>query len=389
MLDHRLRIAYCDGVDVARVAPADVAALAGSANRDVSLLLGFTPRSRPWLQDANLCGHTTHAGYSLAGAVADGRLKYLPVRLSAVPRLLADVIRPDVVVVSGVRRASGVAFAGNVGWGPAAVRYATAVVVEIAEGAPDFGGPLIEGNVVAVVDAPVDEAAPSFRAPDEIDMAIGRHVVSILPDDPTIQLGPGGVPDAIVASLDRPVRVWSGVVTDTVGQLVERGLLVGDVTTAYTWGGAPIAELHRAGRLRLVSVEETHDISVLSAIPRFVGLNTALQLGLDGSVNVERVGGRVITGIGGHADFCLGASRSVGGLSIVAVRSTAKGGASTIVPQVDVVSTPHSDVEIIVTEHGIADLRGLDDAERALRIIGVAAPEHRDALRHAATSKRS
>ena len=380
---HPLRIAYCDGVDLARVAPSDVAALAGHADRTVSVLLGFTPRKRPWLQDENLRGHTTHAGYSLAGAVADRRLKYLPVRLSAVPRLLADVMRPDVVVVSGVRRGSDLAFAGDVGWGPAAVRHAGAVVVEVSAGAPDYGGPMIGGNVVAVIEAPVDEPAPTFRAPDDIDMAIGRHVVSILPNEPTIQLGPGGVPDAIVASLDRSVHVWSGVVTDAVGQLVERGLLLGEVTTAYTWGGAPIEELHRRGRLRLVSVEETHDISALSAIPRFVGLNTALQLGIDGSVNVERVGGRVITGIGGHADFCLGASRSVGGLSIVAVRSTTKSGASTIVANVDVVSTPHSDVEMVVTEHGIADLRGLDDAERALRIIEVAAPEHRAALRAA------
>jgi acetyl-CoA hydrolase len=103
-------------------------------------------------------------------------------------------------------------------------------------------------------------------------------------------------------------------------------------------------------------------------------------VGLDGAVNVERVGGRVVAGPGGHPDFAAGASRSPGGLSIVALPSTA-GGRSTIVAVPEVVSTPRTDVDVVVTEHGVADLRHLDDRERAARLIAVAAPEHRDELR--------
>ncbi|MFP5487528.1 MAG: acetyl-CoA hydrolase/transferase C-terminal domain-containing protein, partial [Acidimicrobiia bacterium] len=195
-----------------------------------------------------------------------------------------------------------------------------------------------------------------------------------------LQFGPGGIAEGIARSVDRPIRIWSGLVTDAMAELHERGLLLEPAVAAYTWGGAPVERLARAGVLRLTSSTETHDLSAISAIPRFVGCNTALQVGLDGAVNLERVGGRVVAAVGGHADFSAGASRSIGGMSIVALRSTTRTGASTIVPAVDVVSTARSDVDAVVTEHGVAHLRGLGDDDRARRLIGVAAPEHRDEL---------
>jgi acyl-CoA hydrolase len=118
----------------------------------------------------------------------------------------------------------------------------------------------------------------------------------------------------------------------------------------------------------------------VSGIDRFVGCNTALQVGLDGSVNVERVGGRLVAGIGGHPDFCTAGTRSQGGMSVIALRSTTGRGASTIVRQVETVSTPRCDVDVVVTEHGVADLRGVDDSERARRISAIADPAHRLAL---------
>jgi acyl-CoA hydrolase len=205
-------------------------------------------------------------------------------------------------------------------------------------------------------------------------------VVSLLPADPAIQLGPGGIAEAIVASLDRPVRIFSGLITDATAGLAERGLLTGVATAGYVWGGEPIARLARAGRLRLAPVEVTHDVSAIAAMPRFVACNTALQVGLDGSVNVERVGRRIIAGIGGHADFCAAGAICTDGLSVIALRSTDRTGSSTIVPRVDVVSTPRCDIDVVVTEHGVADLRGLDDDERAGRLVAIAAPSHRALL---------
>ncbi|HKA03193.1 MAG TPA: acetyl-CoA hydrolase/transferase C-terminal domain-containing protein [Acidimicrobiales bacterium] len=378
-------IAYADGADSARIGPDAVAALTGLTEPEV--LLGWTPDERPWLASPGLRGRTMMAGYGLSGAVAAGRLRYLPVRLSAVPRLVEE-LRPEVAVVTGVRRGVSLAFSQTVGWGPAAVAAATSVVVEVDEDGDDLGGPEIEGNVVAVVPRPA-AAAPRLapRRPEPVDLAIGRNVASVLPDEPTLQLGPGGIAEAIVASLDRPVRIWSGLITDTMAELADRQLLVGTATAGYAWGGRSVARLAAGGRLSLRPIEATHDLTRVSALPRFVGCNTALQVGLDGSVNVERVAGRVVAGIGGHADYCAAAARSVGGVSIVALRSTTSRGRSTIVPQVDVVSTPRCDVELVVTEHGVADLRGVDDAERAERLVDVAAPEHRETLRRALAPK--
>src|SRR5207244_1919028 len=120
--------------------------------------------------------------------------------------------------------------------------------------------------------------SPASRAADEVDLAIGRHVLAVLPDEPTLQFGPGGIGEGVVAALDRPVSIWSGLVTESMADLHRRGLLRQPITAGYVWGGAAIRDVARAGRLRLRPVEETHDISRVAAIDRFVGCNTALQV---------------------------------------------------------------------------------------------------------------
>jgi acyl-CoA hydrolase len=396
-------IAYLDGVDSARSAPEVVAKAVGSdaASDAGEVLMGWTPETRAWLSSPSLRGRTVLAGYALSAAVAEGRLTYLPVRLSALPRLVADVLRPDIAVVTGVRRGGDLVFGSSVGWGPALARAASAVVVEIDEGGADLGGPVIPGHIVATLDRPAaDGPWPVPRAPDDVDHQIGRNVISVLPEEPTLQFGPGGVADAIIAALDRPVRIWSGLVTDALAALEQRGLLLGAAISTYAWGqpsgvGEPgpsgaggLARMAAEGKLQLLALEQTHDLTMLSAKERFVGCNTALQVGLDGTVNVERVAGRQVAGMGGHPDFCAAAVRSLGGMSIIALRSTTRRGASTIVPQVEVTSTPRCDVEVVVTEHGVADLRGVDDRERSRRIAQVAAPEHRASLLEAANASK-
>jgi acyl-CoA hydrolase len=295
---------------------------------------------------------------------------------------------PDVAIVSGVRRGDELAFGSAVGWADALVRTARRVVVEVDEDGVDLGAPLIEGNVVATVprvDAPAGVGrVASGRPADAVDLSIGERVCGLVPHDATLQFGPGGIGEGIVRALDHPVRILSGIVTDAVADLHSRGLLAEPALAGYAWGGTPVRQLAADFMLRLVPCSVTHDLTRLSAIPCFVACNTALQVGLDGSVNIERVGGRVITSIGGHPDFCVGSSRSPHGMSIIAVRSTVAAGRSTIVPVVEVVSTQRSDVDVVVTEHGVADLRGVGDSERADRLIAIAAPEHRAELERAA-----
>jgi acyl-CoA hydrolase len=219
-----------------------------------------------------------------------------------------------------------------------------------------------------------DRAEPPDELPrpevGPLEQEIGRLVAALVPDRATVQWGPGSIGAAVVSALTRPVAVWSGLVTDEVADLEGRGLLAGPARAAYLWGSeAP--------------VERTHDLSALSGRDRLVAVNTALEVGLDGSVNVERIGGRTVAGSGGHPDFCAAASRSPGGLSVVALRSSF-GERSGIVDRCEVVSTPRVDVDVVVTEHGVADLRGLDDAGRAAALVAVADPAHRPALAAAA-----
>ena len=128
-----------------------------------------------------------------------------------------------------------------------------------------------------------------------------------------------------------------------------------------------------------MSTERSHDIDRLAGLEQFTAVNSALEVGLDGAVNVEVLDGRPVAGVGGHADFCAAAARSDGGLSVVALTATRRG-RSTIVSTVEQVSTPGRDVHVVVTEFGVADLRGADTAERRRRLVAVAAPEFRAAL---------
>ncbi len=343
------------------------------------MVLGWMPEGREWL-DGSIRGWALMGGYALGAPIAEGRLRYVPTRLSAVPHVLA-ALQPEIVVIPAVRRGAELVYGRSVGWAPAAAVVAEQVVVEVDEEAEDIGAPPITCEITRTVTARRLMTAPAPIDASHADRAIAGHVVSLLPPDATLQFGPGAVADVVVRAIDTPVRVWSGLLTDAVAELAARDLLRAPAVGAYVYGGAPITDLCRAGGARLTAISETHDARCIAENPGFVAINTALQVGLDGSVNVERVRGRLVAGMGGHPDFCAAASRAPDGLSIIALRSTHRG-RSTIVPQVETVSTPRCDVDVIVTEHGVADLRGLDDTERAHRILGVAAPEHRAELEH-------
>jgi acyl-CoA hydrolase len=374
---------YADGLHAPTIAPRAAAQLAGVApGEELEVTLGLYLERHPWFDEPDFSARSVMVGYGLASAAARGAVQALPVRISAVPALIESA-PPDVAVIGAVRRGDGFAVASAGGWACALARAAARVVLEIDEGGFDFGSEQVEGNVVATTPRPAPPAPLRPRPPDDVDRAIADRVARLLPVDATLEVGPGAVGEAVLDAVDRPVKIWSGLITDSVAELRRRDLLVGPAIGTYVWGGPPVEQLAIEGLVRLEPSRVTHDITALSAIPRFVACNSALQIGLDGAVNLERVGGRTISSIGGHADFSLGASRSPGGISIVALRSTTAGGDSAIVASVEVVSTARSDVQVVVTEHGVADLRGLDDRRRRRAIAAVAAPAHREALRPA------
>ncbi|HKY75272.1 MAG TPA: acetyl-CoA hydrolase/transferase C-terminal domain-containing protein [Acidimicrobiia bacterium] len=372
-------VAYADGPWAPTVDPATVARLCGLDEPDV--LLGWTVEELPWLA-AMPHGRVTStmAGYRLARAVAAGVVQVRSTAISAMPGLLAGELRPDVAVVSGRQAGTGFAFGPSVGWAHAAARSARrGVVVDVRPGLPAYDAPPVPGEILAVVEGPAGPPAAPGRAATADEAAIGAMVADLIPPGATLEFGVGTVCDAAAAALSVGVRIRSGMVTDALVRLHRRQLLLDRAETTFAWGGDDLAALSAAGQLRLVPSDQSHDIDRLAGFEQFTAVNSALEVGLDGAVNVEILDGRPVSGVGGHADFCAAAARSDGGLSIVALTATRRG-RSAIVPVVEKVSTPAGDVHLVVTEHGVADLRGVDAAERRRRLVAVAAPEFRDLL---------
>ena len=266
------------------------------------------------------------------------------------------------------------------------VTCARARVVVVDDSVPDIHGAAIEGNIVSTVEASLTQVPPSFTA-NAADRTIAALVVSLLPTSATIQYGPGSIGDSVLEALDRPLAVWSGLAPGSLATLAEPGRLVGQASATYLWGGQQLCDMAASGQLRIRPLEEPHAMGTLTSIPTLVPINTALQVDLHGSINIETVAGRPIAGIGGHADFCAAASLNPTGTSIIALRAQQRG-RSTIVPTIETVSTARTDVDFVVTEFGIADLRGVGDSERARRLIRVAAPEHRDELERVTNRER-
>lgn len=377
---------YSDGPDGPLPDPSVVEAM---VERPIEVLLGWVVRPPAWAETTSVPVTTLMLGGGVRRAVAAGRARSVSTRLSAIPGLLSGRLRPDVAVVGAVETADGWRLVGSPGFALAAVRAADAVVIERWPGGtsvPVPGPPLPPCRIAGVVERADPPDPPARHRTSPAHQAVGRKVAALLPEGATVQWGPGAIGASVVEAIDRPVRVRSGLVTDELVALSDRGMLAGPAVAAYLWGGPALHGMAADGRLSLRELSYTHDLTDISATERFVAINTALQVGLDGAANVEKVGGRLVSGPGGHPDFAAGASRSSGGISIVALTATA-GERSNIVAVPDAVSTPRADVDVVVTEHGVADLRGCPDEERARRLVAVAAPEHRAGLEAARASR--
>ena len=215
---------------------------------------------------------------------------------------------------------------------------------------------------------------------------IADRIADLIPDGTAIQTGIGGAPAAAVGKLidRRGLVVRSGMVTEGYRRLEEAGALdpAGDHVTGLALGTEEFMRW-AARRFRFADATVTHGAAVLAATPRLHALNSALEVDLFGQANLEWRGGRLASGLGGAPDFAAAARRSTGGRAVLALPSTAKGrGLSRIVARLDVptVSLPRDATDLVITEHGVADLRGTGLDERAEALIGVADPAHRAGL---------
>lgn len=312
------------------------------------------------------------SGYALRQPLRDGGVRYVPTRLSSVGALLAGPLRPDVLIVAVRPGSSGWTFGTEVAWMQAAVATGATVLAEVNHDLP---------RAAAVAELPKDAVAvlgETGRAPVRVDFTsddgtVGRiaaRAAALVPEGAVVQFGPGGIPDAVLAALEVPIEIDTGVITDGVRRLHERALLSGSSSGAYVVGTPELYDW-ADGRRILRGFEHTHDVSRLAAHRCFVALNTALEIDLVGQVNVERAGDDPLGSVGGHPDYASAAASSVRGLSIVALPTTHRG-RSTLVERLSApTSTPRADVDVIVTETGTVDLRGRSDAERVELIAGL------------------
>jgi acyl-CoA hydrolase len=320
-------------------------------------------------------------------------LQIVPAHYSALPRLFAERALPGDVGLVQVSPPGpdGVCSLGiGVDYAADAVRHSRVLIGEINHRMPATTGtpgiPL--DRFAAVIETERAIPAAPDRVPDAVDEAIAARVAELVEDGDTVQMGVGALPAAIMDGLagHRDLGFHSGMLTDGVPRLVEKGVLTGrrkeiDQGLLVTGTAIGSAELYaRLGELPVVfrPASYTHDAGVLARLRRLVAINSAVEVDLGGQVNAESVHGRYVGGIGGQADFC-GAAARTGARSIIALR------ASAIVPRLSgPVSTARADVDAVVTEHGAAWLRGCPIHEIAARLVAVAAPENRDALCRAA-----
>ncbi len=237
---------------------------------------------------------------------------------------------------------------------------------------------------------PGDQALDDFP-PLEADHAIGRNTANLLMAGDAIQVGVGRAPSSVLGFLDnfRGISIY-GVFTDDMIELHERGIINGTgpsfknkkkIVTVQLLGTERLWEYaHENRNFWLKQCGFTHDESLVGRIKQFVSINSALEVDLSGQVNAEVKDGKIIGGVGGQIDFVIGSRMSPGGRSIICLPSLAGDGSSRIVPSVEHVTTPKTLVDYIVTENGVADLRGKSYEERAEEIIGIAAPAHRQWL---------
>jgi acyl-CoA hydrolase len=227
-----------------------------------------------------------------------------------------------------------------------------------------------------------------------IEEAIARHVGRFIEDGTTIQIGVGAIPDAVLASVGdrRDLGMHSGLISDRVADLMEQGVLTNarkPIDTGITTTGSLLGTdrlyrfAHKNPSIRLFTQRHTHRAEILSQLGKIVALNSAVEVDLSGQINAEMASGAYLGGVGGQGDFVRGVQMATGGRSIIALPATARDGAiSRIVPQLEdgVVTTVRSDADIIVTEFGAAELRGLPLEERAQRMAAISHPNFRDRL---------
>lgn len=343
-------------------------------------------------------------GPNVRDAVDAGRATYVPIFLSDVPKLVRSGRLSIDVAMLHLSPPDEHGFCSLGTSVDVALAAAAAARVRIAQINPRMPRTLGDSfihisrlNHIVHVDEPLPEHISP--PPNETQLAIGHHLAQLIPDGATLQLGIGGIPDAVLRALHdhRDLGIHSEVVSDGLLDLVERGVITGEKKTINR-GKIVVAFLNGSRRLynfandnpmvEMRPVDYTNDTRVILQLNDMIAINSAIEIDLTGQVCAESIGSRIYSGVGGQMDFLRGAALSRGGKPIIALASTARDGSvSRIVPTLQPgagVTTSRAHVHYVATEYGVANLHGLDLEERARALIALAAPAFRDTLERAA-----
>ncbi len=362
------------------------------------LLLGDDPLSRPEME-----GHFRHnslfVGPADREAVNDGRADYVPVFLYQIPRLFNEKLIPldvTMLMVSPPDEHGFMSFGVETMNARAAAGCAKLVIVQVNDKMPRILGDsfIHVSRVHAIVEhhEPLPELKPHEIS--DVERRIGEHIRPLITDGATIQMGIGGIPDAVFATMDglKDLGIHTEMMSDGAMRAIERGIVTGarkslhpgKAVITFALGTAELYDfLNNNPMVEAHPVDHVNDPWVISMNDNLIAINSAIEIDLTGQVCADSIGTRIYSGFGGQVDFIRGAARSKGGKPIIALPSTTAKNVSRIVgklkPGAGVV-TSRADVHYIITEYGVAYLFGKNLRERAEALIGIADPAHRDEL---------
>ncbi len=369
-----------------------------------ALSVGPADYVKPELE-GHLRVNTLFISANVRKAVQEGRADFTPVLLSEFPLLFKNKVLPVDVALIHVSPPDEHGFCSlgvEVGLTKSPAESAKILIAEVNERMPrTLGDSFIHVsrlNYIVPVSYPVSELPMGGEGDDDVSQKIAGHIAELIPDGATMQMGIGGIPDAVLNFLGdkRDLGIHSEMFSDGVVRLVEKGVITNARKTLhpgkivvgfilgtqslYEWAhDNPLCEFHRQ--------EYVNDPFVIAQNEKMVAINSAIEVDLTGQVCADSIGPKFYSGVGGQVDFIYGASRSKGGVPVIALPSTAtmKDGSviSRVVPMLKQgagVVTSRNHVHFIVTEFGVAKLYGKTIRQRAHELIGIAHPDFRKDL---------
>ena len=379
--------------------------------RDVTVYSGFgisrrvAPYCNPEYKDIFRV-ESFFTNNSVRAYINEGYGSLIPRFLGEVPELIRDgTCRVDVVLLncSEPNEEGLVSFGVSGDIATSAVECANVLIAQINPNMPfTYGDSTVHVsrlNACVWVDEPLVEVPTASPTPEET--AIGRAIAERIPDGATLQIGVGGIPNAVLSSITdhKHLGLHTEAMTDGVLPLLANGVI--DNSLKKVNPGVSVAALALGSKnlydhmnynkeMLFKDVVYTNNPFIIGQNPKVMSINSALQIDLTGQICADSIGTYIFSSVGGQHDFVYGSSRSEGGKSFIAMLSTTNKGISKIVPTLTPgagVVTTRFQANYIVTEHGIVDLRGKDLGERARLLISVAAPQFREELEKAAAER--